>query len=128
MMEGYEKEILIQLSALEGTYTIYCAWGFVPSAKNYTWKSEMNMILISPTHHSYHREGVYFVTIIPITSIAQQLEDLLNWSISKNATNIYKYQLTYSSEDQFTYIKAKGEPINGKQSRNSLKYYRHFFS
>jgi hypothetical protein len=78
-MVGYEKEIKIQVSPLEGHFKIRAEYDNAPGKDSGSFRTEGHYLSIKPTDKKFKREGTLYVLVTPKANFIEQLDIKKNY-------------------------------------------------
>lgn len=88
----------------------------MPTTDNYNWYTDSSNLVIDTTDSNFHREGTYFILVVPAFSA---------WDFFRGM--YWTYIISYNTETQYIYLQSK-MTSEIKQGVRSTNYYRHFIS
>jgi hypothetical protein len=114
MEEGDEREIEIHVQNIEEKTHTLISFGKLPMIDKHDYDVIEGSVFIVPGDKRFHRQGVYYVTVMPYFGFGELFED-----------NYYKFQLTWKMESQFTYLTANS-PQQITIKHNKYAYFKHY--
>ncbi len=95
------------------THTLV-SFGQLPMIDKHDFDVIEGSIKIMPGDTKFHRQGIYYVTVMPYFGFGELFED-----------NYYKFQLTWKMESQFTYL-TSNSPQSITIAHNKYAYFKHY--
>jgi hypothetical protein len=114
MEPGSERSILVNLQNLEGKTNTYISYGEVPLVEKHDFFLSSGVLKISPDSPHFHREGTYYIMVVPHFGYLALLRD-----------DYYRFQLNWKLESSVSYLNAN-TPYEVAIESEQYSYLKHY--